>query len=159
MPRRPEAERPDIQALRPMLEETQGDNLGRLLVGAKYATDGIAGAQRDYAAAASRVQAAKAALEEAKRQVPVVRDTINKENRSSSALVNAREAVDKLRKELDAAQKKASEYYDQLLRLKAEFENFRVGQAGVGHVHMHARGAVKTRTGTMTPAARVTVSG
>ena len=34
--------RKDIQALKPMLVETQGDNLGRLLVGADYATDGIA---------------------------------------------------------------------------------------------------------------------
>ncbi len=37
----PEA-RKDIQALRPMLEETQGDKLGKMLVGAEYATDGIA---------------------------------------------------------------------------------------------------------------------
>lgn len=34
--------RPDIQALRPMLEETQGDHLGKMLVGAEYATDGVA---------------------------------------------------------------------------------------------------------------------
>jgi len=32
---------------------------------------------------------------------------------------------EKLAKELEAAQKKAAEYYDQLLRLRAEFENFR----------------------------------
>ncbi len=39
---RPGEARPDIQALKPMLVETQGDHLGKLLVGAEYATDGIA---------------------------------------------------------------------------------------------------------------------
>jgi hypothetical protein len=34
--------RKDIQALKPMLVETQGDKLGRMLVGADFATDGIA---------------------------------------------------------------------------------------------------------------------
>lgn len=34
--------RPDIQALKPMLVETQGEKLGKMLVDADYATDGIA---------------------------------------------------------------------------------------------------------------------
>jgi hypothetical protein len=39
---RPNEAREDIRALKPMLEETQGDKLGKMLVGADFDTDGIA---------------------------------------------------------------------------------------------------------------------